>query len=172
MKTAKNRTAGKEIDSRLHPFWRPRGFWDDVPSSPEKQLSPTRQHSSGLNDSLVVNNTLGLPQRRVIFDGPPALSRRSPEMKRIFDGMASNGSLIDQGMFRTGSPLHPARFQSLSRWGLRLQSISWRNMRHRLRRMRQRRDERKRAVRRETLKQSIGGPVYVASSATAGVAAR
>jgi hypothetical protein len=172
MKTAKNRTAGKEMDSRLHPFWRPRGFWDDVPSSPEKQLSPTRQHSSGLNDSLVVNNTLGLPQRRVIFDGPPALSRRSPEMKRIFDGMASNGSLIDQGMFRTGSPLHPARFQSLSRWGLRLQSISWRNMRHRLRRMRQRRDERKRAVRRETLKQSIGGPVYVASSATAGVAAR
>ena len=172
MKSAKNRTAGKQMDSRLHPFWRPRGFWEDVPSSPEKQPSPTRQLSPGLDESLVVNNTLGLPQRRIIFDGPPALSRRSPEMKRLFNGMTSNGSLIDQGMFRTGSPLHQARFQALSRWGLRIQAISWRNMRNRLRRMRQRRDERKRAVRRETLKQSIGGPVYVASSATAGVATR
>jgi hypothetical protein len=172
MKSAKNRTAGKEMDSRLHPFWRPRGFWEDVPGSPEKQPSPTRQLSPGLNESLVVNNTLGLPQRRIIFDGPSALSRRSPEMQRLFHGMTSTGSLIDQGMFRTRSPLHPARFQALSRWGLRLQAISWRNMRNRVRRMRQRRDERKRAVRRETLKQSIGVPVYVASSATAGVATR
>jgi hypothetical protein len=172
MKSAKNRTAGKEMDSRLHPFWRPRGFWEDVPGSPEKQPSPTRQLSPRPDESLVINNTLGLPQRRIIFDGPPALSRRSPELQRLFNGMTSNGSLVDQGMFRTGSPLHPARFQALSRWGLHLQAISWRNMRNRIRRMRQRRVERKRAVRRETLKQSIGGPVYVASSATAGVVTR
>ncbi|KAJ5163219.1 uncharacterized protein N7500_005049 [Penicillium coprophilum] len=172
MKSAKNRTAGMEMDSRLYPFWRPRGFWEDVPESPEKEISPTRQSLPRPDESLIVNNSLGLPQRRIIFDGPPALARRSPEMRRLFNGMTSNGSLVDPGMFRTGSPLNPGRFRSLSRWGLRLQSMSWRNVRNRLRRVRQRRDERKRAVRREALKQSIGGPVYVASSATAEVAMR
>ncbi|CAG7985068.1 unnamed protein product [Penicillium nalgiovense] len=172
MKSAKNRTAGMEMDSRLYPFWRPRGFWEDVPGSPEKESSPTREDLPRPDGSLIVNNSLGLPQRRIIFDGPPALARRSPEMKRLLNEMTSNGSLVDQGMFRTGSPLNPTRFQSLSRWGLRLRSMSWRNVRNRLRRVRQRRDERKRAVRREILKQSIGGPVYVASSATAEVAMR
>lgn len=172
MKSAKNRTAGMEMDSRLYPFWRPRGFWEDVPGSPEKEPSPTRETLPRPDESLIVNNSLGLPQRRIIFDGPPALARRSPEMRRLFNGMTSNGSLVDQGMFRTGSPLNPTRFRSLSRWGLRLQSMSWRNVRNRMRRVRQRRDERKRAVRREILKQSIGGPVYVASSATAEVATR
>lgn len=172
MKAAKNRTAGKQLDSRLHPFWRPRGFWEDVSGSPEKQLSPARRASPAPSGSLIVSNTLGLPQRRIIFDGPPSLARRSPEMKRLFDGMTSTGSLVDQGMFRTASPLHPARFQLLSRWSLWLQAIQWRNVRARLQRMRQRRDERKRAARRDALKQSIGAPTYVASSATAGVVTR
>lgn len=172
MKSAKNRTAGMEMDSRLYPFWRPRGFWEDVPGSPEKESSPTREDLPRPDESLIVNNSLGLPQRRIVFDGPAALARRSPEMKRLFNGMTSNGSLVDQGMFRTGSPLNPTPFRSLSRWGLRFRSMSWRNVRNRLRRVRQRRDERKRAVRREILKQSIGGPVYVASSATAEVAMR
>ncbi|KAJ5208534.1 hypothetical protein N7449_002913 [Penicillium cf. viridicatum] len=172
VKSAKNRTAGMEMDSRLYPFWRPRGFWENVPGSPEKEPSSTREALPCPDESLIVNNSLGLPQRRIIFDGPPALARRSPQMRRLFNGMTSNGSLVDQGMFRTGSPLNPTRFRSLSRWGLRLQSMSWRNVRNRMRRVRQRRDERKRAVRREILKQSIGGPVYVASSATAEVAMR
>ncbi|KAJ6187368.1 hypothetical protein N7519_002276 [Penicillium mononematosum] len=172
MKSAKNRTAGMEMDSRLYPFWRPRGFWEDIPGSPEKESSPTREDLPHPDESMIVNNSLGLPQRRIVFDGPAALARRSPEMKRLFNGMTSNGSLVDQGMFRTGSPLNPTPFRSLPRWGLRLRSMSWRNVRNRLRRVRQRRDERKRAVRREILKQSIGGPVYVASSATAEVAMR
>ncbi|KAJ5294474.1 hypothetical protein PENANT_c006G06510 [Penicillium antarcticum] len=172
MKSAKNRTTGMEMDSRLYPFWRPRPFWEGVSDSPNKNGSPTRQLPQNRNDSLVVNNTLGLPQQRIIFDGPPAYARRSPEMKRLFNGMTSNGSLVDPSIFRTASPLHPSRFRALSRWGLRVQSMSWRNTRNSLRRLRQRREERKRAVRRETLKQSIGGPVYVASSATTGVAGR
>lgn len=167
MKSAKNRKAGVEMDSRLHPFWRPRGFWDDVPGSPEKTRSG-RRSPEAFDDSLVVNNSLGLPQRRIIFDGPPALAaRRSPEMRRLFN--ASHASLVDGSVLRTGSPLYQHRYWALSRWGLRLRSISLHNVRNRLRRMRQRRDERKRAARRETLKQSIGCPMYVASSATNGV---
>jgi hypothetical protein len=172
MKSAKNRTTGMEMDSRLYPFWRPRPFWEGVSDSPKKTGSPTRQLPPSPGEPLVVNNTLGLPQQRLVFDGPPALARRSPELRRLFNGMTSNGSLVDPGMFRTGSPLHPSRFQVLSHWGLRVRPISWRSMRNRLRRLRQRREERKRAARRETLKQSISGPIYVASSATSGVAGR
>lgn len=169
MRSAKNRTAGLEMDSNLHPFWRPRGFWDDIPGSPEKGRS-ARQSLNGPNDLLVVNNSLGLPQQRMIFDGPPSLARRSPEMKRVLDYNASRGSLVDRGMLR--SPLYQHRYAvipQVTRWNLRLRSMSLRNVRNRLRRLRQRRDEKKRAARRETLKQSIGGPVYVASSATNGV---
>jgi hypothetical protein len=163
MRSAKNRTAGVEMDSRLHPFWRPRGFWEDVPGSPIKDRSG-RQSPEKQDDSMIVNNSLGLPQQRIIIEGPPALARRSPEMRRLFN--ASHASLV-----RTGTPLYQTRYQvlSLSRWGRRLRSMSLRNTRARLRRMRQRRDERKRAARRENLKQSIGVPIYVASSATNGV---
>lgn len=170
MRSAKNRTAGLEMDSNLHPFWRPRGFWDDIPGSPKKGTSTHPVHGPHADNSLIVNNSLGLPQKRIIFDGPPSLSRHSPEMRRVLDYNASHGSLADRGMM--GSPLYQHRYRVLpqvSRWGLRLRSMSLRNVRIRLRRLRQRRDERKRVARRETLKQSIGGPVYVASSTTNGV---
>lgn len=173
MRSAKNRKAGIEMDSRLHPFWRPRGFWEDVPGSPKKER-PAFQTPA---EPGFVSNSLGLPQQRLIFEGPPALNRRSPEMKRFFNGLsssaryhASHGSLVDHGgILRTGSPLYQNRYRALSRWGMRWRSLSLRNVRARIQRVRQRRDERKRASRRETLKQSIGGPVYVVSSATNGV---
>ncbi|KAJ6131484.1 hypothetical protein N7523_001190 [Penicillium sp. IBT 18751x] len=158
VRSAKNRTAGVDMDSRLHPFWRPRGFWDDGRGSPVKDRSG-RQSPLKRDNSMVVNNSLGLPQHRVIIEGPAALARRSPEMRRLFH--ASHASLV-----RTGSPLYPTRYHALSQWGRRLRSMSLRNTRARLRRIRQRRDERKQAARRENLKQSIGFPVYVASSAT------
>lgn len=161
MKPAKNRKAGVELDSRLHPFWRPRGFWD-VPVSPEK-VRPSRQRPETPDDSLVVNNSLGLPQQRIIFDGPSSLAARpSPEMRRRFN--ASHGSLVNEEILRTGSPLYQQRYWALSRWRLRLRSMSLRNVRSRLRHMRQRRGEKKRAARRETLKPSIGGPVYTTAT--------
>lgn len=174
MRSAKNRKAGIEMDSRLHPFWRPRGFWDDVPGSPKKEKSAIHPPA----EPGFVSNSLGLPQQRLIFEGPPALNRRSPEMRSFFSGLssssaryhASRGSLVDNGgILRTGSPLYQNRYRALSRWGMRWRSLSLRNVRARIRRVRQRREERKRAARRETLKQSIGGPVYVVSSATNGV---
>jgi hypothetical protein len=173
MRSAKNRKAGIEMDSRLHPFWRPRGFWDDVPGSPQKEKSAIHTPA----EPGFVSNSLGLPQQRLIFEGPPALDRRSPEMKRFFNGLsssawyhASRGSLVDNdGILRAGSPLYQTRYRTLSRWGMRWRSFSVRSVRAQIRRVRQRREERKRAARRETLKQSIGGPVYVVSSATNGV---
>ncbi|KAJ5601447.1 hypothetical protein N7510_010981 [Penicillium lagena] len=180
MKSAKNRKSGMEIDSKLHPFWRPRGFWENVPGSPKKEDSSGQRNAPNPDEGRIINNSLGLPQYRVVIEGPPSLARRSPEMRQLLDGMsstlqlhhnASRGSLADRKILRTGSPLYQHRYRALSRWGLRLRAMSLRNVRSRLRRVRQRREERKRAARRDTLKQSIGVPVYVASSVPHGLVA-
>ncbi|KAJ5287678.1 hypothetical protein N7478_003364 [Penicillium angulare] len=173
VKSAKNRKAGMDVDSQLHPMWRPRGFWDDIPGTSPKKGNTARQSLTNPDEAHLVNNSLGLPQSRIIIEGPPSLARRSPEMRRLFNGMpsvaqynASNASLVDRGILRSGSPLYQNRYRVLSRLGIRLRSLNLRNMRNRFQRQRQRRVERKRAARRQTLKQSIGGPIYVASSAT------
>ncbi|KAJ5492676.1 hypothetical protein N7539_001422 [Penicillium diatomitis] len=167
MRSAKNRKAGIEMDSRLHPFWRPRGFWEDMPESPEKGQSGSHTPA----DANYIGNSLGIPRQRLIFEGSSVLDRRSPEMKRYFNGMTStsHGSLVESGgILRTGTPLYKTRYVVLSQWRMRWRYLSVQAMRTRFRRMRQRREERKRAARRESLKQSIGGPLHVVSSAPHG----
>lgn len=167
MRSAKNRKAGIEMDSRLHPFWRPRGFWDDLPVSPEK--GPSTSHTPA--EQNYGSTPLGFHHPRLIFEGPPVMDRRSPEMKRFLDGMtsASRGSLVDTGgIWRAGTPLYQNRYGMLSRWRMRWRYLSVSALRARFQRMRQRREERKRAARRESLKQSIGGPLHVVSSAAPG----
>ena len=178
MRSAHNRKAGLEMDSQEHPFWRPRGFWDGISTSPTKGNS-ARQSLQTPEEGIIINNSMGLPQQRITVEGPPAFARRSPEMRRLLHGMssatqlnASHASLLDQAILRTGSPLYQNRFRVISRLGSHFQSLSLRSIRNRVRRRKQRRDERKRMARRENLKQSIGVPVYVGSSATNGVMIR
>ena len=59
--------------NKLSPFWRPRGFWDDL-SDDEKELEVEREDA-------YVRNTLGLNQKRVIT-GPASLARRLGSLKR------------------------------------------------------------------------------------------
>ena len=61
---------------KLSPFWRPRGFWNDLDD--EDDESEDRTQESG---APYVRNTLGLPQTRVIA-GPVALARRIGSLKR------------------------------------------------------------------------------------------
>jgi hypothetical protein len=162
--SAKNRKAGRDIDSRLHPFWRPRRFWDDSPESEE--APPQATH---IEPDQIISNSLGMPQPRVVFDGP-SLARRSP-----FQGTnprrhpKRSSALVGATMFspealRSQTSLHQRRMLSLSWWRLRLRLGSVRNLRRRLRRSLQHREEAKREARREKLKQKIGEAVLVGSS--------
>ncbi|KAI9037741.1 uncharacterized protein KD926_000004 [Aspergillus affinis] len=169
LKSAKNRKSGKEIDDKLQPFWRPRRFWED--SSETEGDSPrdeTPQASRSETDQ-VIKNSLGMPQPRVAFEGPP-ISRRSPDPKRRFDGTpARRSALVGSGVFTpealySQTSLHQRHFRSLSWWRLRFRFGNARDFRRRLRRQLQRRAEGKREARRERLKQSIGEAVFVDSS--------
>ena len=83
----------------LSPFWRPRGFWDDL------------SDNDGSSDQGYgyVRNTLGLPQRRVTT-GPVALARRLGSLKRRKETLATE----NQQSNRRRSSLPSLRLRSLA----------------------------------------------------------
>ncbi|EAW11406.1 uncharacterized protein ACLA_091040 [Aspergillus clavatus NRRL 1] len=180
--SAKHRAADKDIDSRLHPFWRPRRFWDDSPDSEEFAEQEKAPHPE---PEQIINNSLGMPQPRVVFDGPSALAPRSPEMKRPRPGFTlgphsrSRHSLVGSALFspealRSQTSLHQRRILSASWWRLRLRSRARpvRSLRRRLRRTLQEREEARREAQREKLKAKIGDAVLVGCSMQARELAR
>lgn len=169
--SATSRKSVKDIDSRLHSFWRPRRFWDDVAEGSNSGSPQKTKGSNTPEGNQIISNSLGMPQQRTIFEGPPCVDRRSPEMRRFVDTMGypsrsklAHNRVLSPGILRTQSPLHQRRFAPISRLRLRFRPIRLRNLRKRMRRLRQRRDEQKWEARRETLKQRIGDVVHVDSS--------
>ncbi|EAS33493.1 uncharacterized protein CIMG_04517 [Coccidioides immitis RS] len=81
----RNRKAGKDIDSKLHPFWRPREFWEDFKDSDTDgesvQRMPISQNVRQAGD-VYIGNSLGIPQKR-IFQGPLTLIRRVSNRSRL-----------------------------------------------------------------------------------------
>lgn len=175
MRTAKNRKAGKEIDSRLHPFWRPRGFWDDFSDSDDEDIVADNKGDRGASD-MIISNSLGMPQKRVVFDGPISLPSRMQAAVRA-NGTGPHGSSrvslasrrsVGSGVFRPRSPYSSRRLRTISLFGLRLRLIGLKELQWRLKRARDQREQAKLDERREKLKQSIGDRVFVESSTTTG----
>ncbi|KAB8069996.1 hypothetical protein BDV29DRAFT_41922 [Aspergillus leporis] len=173
--SAKNRTAGKDLDGKLHPFWRPRRFWEDTSESEDQSPRERNFRPPTLETDQIISNSLGMPQQRVIFQGPP-ISPRSLDTKRSFDDATSRRqareTLVGSRVFMpealySQTSLHQRRYCSLSWWRLRLRFGSVRSFRKRVRRSWQQHTEGKREARRERLKQSIGEAVLVDSSTQA-----
>ncbi|KAL1983390.1 hypothetical protein VTN96DRAFT_10372 [Rasamsonia emersonii] len=171
-RAATNRTAGKDMDSRLHPFWRPRGFWDDFKSDDEgdgperegegeqkddrKDDRKDGQQEDNRQEDEFVSNSLGLPQKRVIFSGPISLARRMSKRSRGHRSSQGNvGRSLSCGIMRPLSP-YQRRVRFASRWGMHVPLTTLRNLQRRVRRARQLRQEEKWEARRAKLKQSIG----------------
>ncbi|KAL4973353.1 hypothetical protein BDW66DRAFT_153887 [Aspergillus desertorum] len=169
LSSAKNPKAGEEIDGRSQPFWRPRRFWDDSPESLSPEEGGFRPQSLKQPDE-IISNSLGMPQKRIVFDGPP-LSAARPSAKRQTGGhhRANTQALMGNRIFSpealySQTSLHQRRFPAVSWWRLRFRSGIARSLRWRLRRSMQQRVEGRREVRREKLKQSIGEAVLMDSS--------
>lgn len=104
LRSAKNMKADEPLDANLHPFWRPRGFWDNITDSDSDPDEP--------EEDVIVRNSLGVPQRRTIINGPISLVRRlsdSPRKGRRSRGVtkrSSHGSLtrIQAGKRRHNVP--------------------------------------------------------------------
>lgn len=168
LNSAKNPKAGEDIDGRLQPFWRPRRFWDDSPDSSPEEIGG--QPKTAKQSDEVISNSLGMPQKRIVFDGPPVSASRSGPKRRV-EGYhrANREALMGSRIFTSEAlysqtSLHPRQFPALSWLRLRIRSGVARSLRWRFRRSMQRRAEGKREIRREKLKQSIGEAVLMDSS--------
>ncbi|MCJ1365740.1 hypothetical protein MMC16_004865 [Acarospora aff. strigata] len=142
-------SVGEETDSKLHPFWRPRGFWDDLSDS----------DSDFGNDGFLISNSLGMPQRRA-SSGPVSLARRltglSAAKKSKSHGVRrkqSYGSLRHQSLQR-GRTTHTA-----PGLGLHVQFTAWKSLQDRLDKRRAQREEARREKERAKLRKSIGAMI-------------
>ncbi|PYH92435.1 hypothetical protein BO71DRAFT_400501 [Aspergillus ellipticus CBS 707.79] len=166
--SVKNRKAGKDIDGRLQPFWRPRRFWDDSEPEEDSPRGPLSPRTANPEADLVIKNSLGMPQQRVVFEGPPL--PRSPDARRRLEAHNANRSTLvgsqvfSPEAFCSQTSLHHHRYRSLSWWRLRLRAGKMRNIRRRVRRTWQKHADHRREAKREKLKQSISPAVLVESS--------
>ncbi|EEP76878.1 predicted protein [Uncinocarpus reesii 1704] len=150
----RNRKAGKEIDGELHPFWRPRGFWDDFKDSdldgePVQRKPAQRNITGGIGD-VYIGNSLGIPQSR-IFQGPLTLIRRVSNRSRRRKN-ASHTSILSATLSLSGGRGRDRALPHL---------LSVRELQNWLTRTRRRRERRKLEAKRNKLRHMIGEKVAV-----------
>ncbi|EED20440.1 conserved hypothetical protein [Talaromyces stipitatus ATCC 10500] len=161
VRSARSRRADKARDS---PFWRPRGFWDDFDSSPENErgaATPNEQYPVERED-VYVSNSLGLPQKRVIFSGPLVLARRISKSRKSRRQQARRHQLsrsdlnLAAGIVRPHSPYQRQTVKYRVQRGVLFPVRTFRNVRRRVKEARKQRARAALEARRERLKQSIG----------------
>lgn len=167
-RSVKSRRAVKAKDSQLYSFWRPRGFWDDFDSSPSGEHSPgtsnePNEYSTTTDrEDTYVSNSLGLPQKRVIFSGPLVLARRISKSRKarrqqVRRQQLSHSDLnLAMGIVRPHSPYQRQTVKYRLQRGVLFPVRSLRNIRRRVKEARQQRARAALEARRERLKQSIG----------------
>ena len=147
---AKNKKTDQDLDSTLHPFWRPRGFWDEFSESDNEE----GDRYESRNKDLVVNNSLGMPQQRTIIDGPLSLVRKISDgsrRRRQNRGVSKRPSYGSLSRLRLGRKIH-----KVPGLGLRFQVIGFRDLQQRMLSVKRRKEDERRDKRREELRRSIG----------------
>jgi hypothetical protein len=151
LQNARNRKADQELDGKLHPFWRPRAFWDDDVDN----AHPAGEQAESV-DGGIVRNSLGLPQERTVVTGPVSLVRRISQRRRQKRGItkqSSHGSLAKLRATR--------QLQKSPHSGLRLHLFDIHDIHDRIMHTRQRKENEKREKRRADLRRSIGANVIM-----------
>jgi hypothetical protein len=152
LRSARNVRGHQPLDAHLHPFWKPRGFWDDITDS-DSDVDDDEDDDGGGD---VVRNSLGVPQQRTIIDGPISLVRQ------ISIGSRRKGRA--RGVTKSKSSSHPQGFRSgpksngqkLPVWAQRFPSLG---LGHRSRHSSRQREGEEREMERQALRQKIGHPV-------------
>ncbi|KAI9823694.1 MAG: hypothetical protein M1826_007663 [Phylliscum demangeonii] len=122
-------------DSRLSPFWRPRGFWDDLEIDDDE-----------VQDEFLGRGRVGLFEQHPAAPGPrsaavsrgqrdvtSAADRRHPRSHSPASSAASIGIRSDRGL-SSSSHGGRRRGRTISGLGIRIEFIGWKSMQRRLRR--------------------------------------
>lgn len=146
LRNTRNIKADEPLDANLHPFWRPRGFWDDITDSESDQ--------DDYDDDEIVSNSLGVPQQRTIIDGPISLVRHFSDSARRRGrarGVAKRTSYGSLSRLRVGRRVY--RIPGLAH---RFTFVRFRDLQHRLQLSKWRREDEKRERSRQALREKIG----------------
>ncbi|KKZ61152.1 hypothetical protein EMCG_04253 [[Emmonsia] crescens] len=171
--SVRNPKASKKIDSKLHPFWLPRPFWEGLADCDvEGEGNPRSDSPSarGIND-LYVSNSLGIPQKRVIFAGPLSVIRRLSNRSRYRTARRKNGNQELPSYYKASFPSHrvrPARRSrnyTLPRMVLQVPIRSLHELQEWIIQIRRQREQDKLEERRDKLRKSIGGRVLTNNTA-------
>ncbi|OJD22278.1 hypothetical protein ACJ73_06373 [Blastomyces percursus] len=170
----RNPKAGKNIDSKLHPFWLPRPFWEGLVDSDVEGEGIPRSNSPTARDieDLYVSNSLGIPQKRVIFAGPLSVIRRMSNRTRYRTTRRKNGNQELPSHYKSGFPSHrvrPARRNhnfTLPGMVLKGPIRSLRELQQWIIEIRRQREQDKLEERRDKLRKSIGARVLTMNTTT------
>ena len=177
-------------DNKLHPFWRPRGFWDD--------LSDSDSDSEFGNSGYLVNNSLGMPaahtSTKITAQQPPRRSvsfaqRLSQSMRfqhgsigRRHSTSADSRRIYQKTTYRSNHDAnrsyefiqpHPdpalGRHQAvMPRLGYQVHFVGLKGLAEKMEKRKERRGEERREKVREKLRESIGPVVPVLGDAPQG----
>ncbi|KIW69818.1 hypothetical protein PV04_02145 [Phialophora macrospora] len=151
LKNARNLKADQDLDNNLHPMWRPRAFWDDIDNA--RPGGEPQHHSL---DEGIVNNTLGLPQQRIVITGPVSLIRRISERRKQNRGIVKQSSHSSLAKIRASRKLHRSSGLALR---FHFPLIGVRAVQDRILHAKQRKEDERRERRRAELRRSIGANV-------------
>ncbi|KAJ9651216.1 hypothetical protein H2198_009495 [Neophaeococcomyces mojaviensis] len=182
LRNARNPKAGEELDSTLHPFWRPRAFWDDdeyaersrrerereLDAAPKYEGTTQGDRIDGPHDTkrTVIVHPRGIKRSNSIATGPMSLMRHISEKRRqrktVDEHLAQQQALVKQSSYSSLQKLNagrrlyafPGRTLSMNAGLERLKGLQGR-----LVSVRARREDEKREKRREALRKSIGAEV-------------
>ncbi|EER43021.1 conserved hypothetical protein [Histoplasma capsulatum H143] len=168
----RNPKAGKHIDSKLHPFWLPRPFWEGLVDSDIDGEGITRPDSPSTRniDDLYVSNSLGIPHKRVVFAGPLSVLRRMSNRSRHRTTHRKSGNQEFPSFYNTGFPplrVRPTRRNRnfRPRMVLQVPIRSLRELQQRILQIRRQREQDKLEERRDKLRKSIGGRILTNNTA-------
>lgn len=147
LRDARNRKKGQHLDGTQHPFWRPQGFWE---AFEEPHPKP------GEERDMQVHNSLGLPQERIVINGPLSLVRRISQRRRQVQSrslakQSSSGSLA---RLRASHQLYKT-----SILGIHLPFYRFGDMRERVLFAKQRKENERRERIRQDIREKIGKEV-------------
>jgi hypothetical protein len=166
LRGARNMKADQTLDANLHPFWRPRGFWDDMTDSDSDGGEYDRD--------VIVSNSLGVPQTRTIINGPISLVRHLSDTSRRHrraGGVAKRASHGSLSRMRAGKSLY-----RMPGFGRRFPFVKFGELQNRLQLSKRQKEDEQRERSRQALRDKIGSqiistgdsryPAYMASVAS------
>lgn len=176
---------GEDPDSRLHPFWRPRGFWDDlsdsssdsdsdfgnVPNCADVRVSP-KNHAPDISSSQPITRSTSLTRRFAT-----SFSRKTSKNQSPYSYIRSQSRSLSDGSQESAPPRKKYSFASLDnnrsyeflpqparqrdgapvpRLGYRVQFIGLKGLAEKMEKAKVRKEEGRRERAREKLRGSIG----------------